>query len=122
LCEGILKKYKILFVLNKGDTVEKKTVSKLAELIEKEEIENCAGIFTTMANTSNYSPNLDHCPNCNSENISSIVKEKKLICDDCEWSDSWSKFAPKSDIIPLINKTKDLLPQQQQVGIFYLIF
>jgi ribosomal protein L37AE/L43A len=63
-----------------------------------------------------YFKKKDNCPNCKGENVSSHVKDKTLVCEDCEWTESWSKYSPKSDIIPLINKTKDLLPQQQQIA------
>jgi predicted GTPase len=89
LSHTILKKYKVLFVINKGDTVEKETIDKIVSLIEKENIENCSGIFTTMANSNNFSPSLDKCPKCNGENIASHVKDKELICIDCNWKEKW---------------------------------
>uniref|UniRef100_A0A6B2L5G6 G domain-containing protein n=1 Tax=Arcella intermedia TaxID=1963864 RepID=A0A6B2L5G6_9EUKA len=107
ICREILNKAPLMFVLNKADLSTKKDKEGIKKIIRNLHLPNFKGIYETIANPEKKTKDFDRCPRCKSDDIILKKKTSKMMCLECNYSES---LRLEDDLQDLIEQTCRVLP------------
>ena len=110
ICQKVLKKIPVCFVLNKSDISSQSNRQQLKKSIEELELELLLGIFEVISTTSNSSQSslikIDKCIKCNMDELVYKMKTKTMMCIHC-----MEEFSANSQENELCQKTISVFPE-----------
>jgi predicted GTPase len=115
LCDTILKKYSILFIISKVDLLSPQEEKDLRNAIHSLEISNLEGVFSIIS-LDNQIPKVSHCEVCQSNRLLLDTVEKIVICQTCHVETPFEKYQQSNQMKSLIEKTIQILPKQQKIS------
>jgi predicted GTPase len=104
----------VIFVLNKSDLADSKTIKAVKKVIEDEKLPNNLGIHIAVSKRVNYTQSW--CPDCLSDDVMFDEETKELECSDCGFS---VKLTGAYGMTKLIQHTCDLLPELAKDAFMY---
>jgi len=96
----------VVFILNKADAADAKTILACKKLIKEEKLENNKGVHVTVSKRNNYTQSW--CPECFSDDVFFDEETKELECTECDYS---LILKPTFGMKKLVKHTCDLLPE-----------
>lgn len=108
ICQKVLKKIPVCFVLNKSDISSQSNRQQLKNSIEELELELSLGIFEVISGTSKVSNkllNIDKCLKCDADELVCKMKTKTMMCIKC-----YEEFSANSQEMELCQKTLSVFP------------